>query len=129
MKSDVAKILRDEERALLGTSIWKHRWLHWAAPRQVCNLCKRRRRARVRKLLLDAFQKAFDIDQDMAILETAGLFVNVSFEQTLAARKIVIDGLKLQLEILNYNEWDFLNLEFDDWMRRGCPMPRENAGG
>jgi len=122
VKSDVAKILRDEERALLGTSIWKHRWLHWGAPRPKCRLCKERRRARVRKLLVDAFQRASHIDQDMAVLETAGLFMNLSFEQTLKARKIVIDGLALQLEILNYNEWNFLNLEFDEWMSRSCPI-------
>jgi len=122
VKSDVAKILRDEERALLGTSIWKHRWLHWLAPRPECHLCKKRRRARVRKLLVDAFQKASDIDQDMAVLETAGLFSNASLRQTLEARKIIIEGLRLQFEVLQYNEWRFLNLEFDEWMGRGCPI-------
>jgi len=122
VKPDVEKVLRDEKRALLGASILEHRWLHWLAPRLKCHLCKKRRRARVRKLLVDAFQKASDIDQDMAVLETAGLFMNVSFDQTLEARKIVINGLKLQLEILNYNECNFLNLDFEDWMRRGCPV-------
>jgi len=122
VKSDVKKILRDEERVLLGTSIWKHRWLHWLAPRPKCHLCKKRRRARVRKLLVDALQKATEIDPDMAVLETAGLFMTVSFDQTLEARKIVIDGLALQLEILNYNEWKFLKLDFVEWVSRGCPI-------
>jgi hypothetical protein len=122
MKSDVKKILRDEERKILGTSIWEHRWLHWLAPRPKCYLCKKRRRARVRKLLMDALQKATEIDPDMAVLETAGLFMNLPFDQTLKARKIVIDGLALQLEILNHNEWKFLKLEFDEWVRRGCPI-------
>jgi hypothetical protein len=117
-----SKILRDEERMLLGTSIWKHRLVHGFAPRRECRLCEMHRRARIRKLLGDAFQKAAEIDQDMAVLETAGLLMNVSLDQTLEARKVVINGLRLQFEILAYNEWDFLKTGFDEWVRRGCPI-------